>query len=95
MKGAGTTQIPLSGLSIIWIETGKGSGNVASTGDSNRMEWALKPANDVRHQAICEYDDEIIGVFIDPAMQRCWLERKPGAPGSVTTWCARTGSAAE
>ncbi len=86
MKGEGTKEFPLSGLSIIRIETGKGSGNVAPTGDASRREWALPPAQNVRYRAVCEYDEEVIGVPIDSAIRHCWLARKPGGE-VVTTWC--------
>ncbi len=87
MKGEGTTEFPLSGLTIIRFEKDQGSKNVTPTGDANRTEWALPSAKDVHYRAACEYGDEIIGVPIDAAINRCWLEKQPGSP--VTTGCGR------
>jgi hypothetical protein len=87
MKGEGTTEFPLSGLTIIRFETGKGSMNVIPSGDESRREWLLPPTKDVHYRAACEYGDEIIGVPIDAAVHRCWLEKKTGSP--VTTGCER------
>jgi len=87
MKGDGTAEFPLSGLTIIRFETGKGSMNVTASGDANRREWLLAPAQGVRYRAACEYGDEIIGVPVDAAFRRCWLERD--SENVVTTWCER------
>jgi hypothetical protein len=87
MKGDGTAEFPLSGLTIIRFETGKGSANVTPAGDESRQEWLLPPAPDVYYRAACEYDEEIIGVPIEADIRRCWLERKPGSP--VTTGCQK------
>jgi len=87
MKGEGTTEYPLSGLTIVRFETGKGSMNVTPSGDASHREWLLTPAQDVHYRAACEYGEEIIGVPIDAAFRRCWLERRSGS--TTTTWCAR------
>jgi hypothetical protein len=87
MRGEGTREFPLSGLSIIRFEKDQGSKNVTATGDAKRTGWALPSVKDVHYRAACEYGDEIIGVAIDPAIRQCWLERKPDGP--VTTWCER------
>lgn len=89
MKGEGTTEFPLSGLYIMRNQAGDGWRNFPFAGDAKRKEWTLTQGKDVSYRAACEYDGEIIGVDIDPAYQRCWLEQDPGTGGSTTTWCAR------
>jgi hypothetical protein len=87
MKGEGTAEYPLSGLTIIRFETGKGSMNVTPSDDANHKEWLLTPTQDVHYRAACEYDEEIIGIPIGAAFRRCWLER--GSGSGTRTWCAR------
>lgn len=87
MTGDGTTEYPLSGLTIIRFETGKGSMNMTPSGDASHKEWLLTPGQDVHYRAACEYDEEIIGTPIDAAVRRCWLERRPGS--ATATYCVR------
>lgn len=86
MKGDGARQFPLSGLSMMRMENDTVWKNVSHTGDADHKVWLLTRATNVRYRAICEYDEEVIGVAVDASFQRCWLERKAGTDG-VTTWC--------
>ena len=86
MQGAGGLKFRLTGLSIMRYDESTGWKNVQPAGSARKV-WTLTPANGLQYRAVCEYDDEIIGVPIDAEFHRCWLAHHE--LGFVITWCER------
>jgi hypothetical protein len=89
MLGTGDRHYQLTDMYLIRFEEHKGSKNLRFEGSVDHKHWTLVWSKDVRFEAACDYDGEIIGVPIDSKFSQCKLERKtdPSGARKVETIC--------